>query len=159
MWQLEYVLSDNLPRLAWCAVLTKNENTVVVKHGPWLATTDLRFVEGAWSGPYPEMAFPHAGTFTGSGGLVTPTGLLLATPTNSVEALYVLRLGTKVHCSNSLPFVLASAGDELDRGYPYYDLDLTSMAFGLAHCCRRIPTRRHNWVQLYYYCNCLPVVC
>jgi hypothetical protein len=155
VWQLEYICADNLPRLAWCAVLSKNESTVVVQHGPWIATTDRGFVEGAWSGPYSEMAFPQASTFTGSGGLVTPTGLLLATPTNSVEALYVLRSGAKLYCSNSLPFVLASADDELDRGYPYYDLDLTSMAFGLARCCRRIPTRGHNWVQLYHYCNCV----
>src|SRR5262245_15989026 len=77
MWQLEYVRADNLPRLAWCAVLTKNENTVVVKHGPWLATTDRGFVEGAWSGPYAEMGFAAAITFTGSGGLLTPSGLLL----------------------------------------------------------------------------------
>ncbi len=155
MRPLQYAISANLPSLAWCAVLDSDQPSVLVRHGPWVETRDESFVEGAWSGPYDDMGFSHALTFTGSGGLLTADGLLCATSTHSVEPLYVLRAGHQLHCSNTLPFVLASAHDDIDPNYRFYDVDLTSMAFGLGRHCSRIPTRRHNWVHLYYYCNIL----
>src|SRR5579885_203309 len=155
MWQFSSALSECLPRLAWCAALAKGETKVVLYHGPWVEVQESAFVEGAWSGLYRALDFADALTFTGSGGCLNPDGLLCATPTHTLEPLYVLRVGRVLYCSNSLPFVLACAHDDVDPGYRYYDVDLTSLAFGLGRCCSRVPTRSRNWVDLYYYSNIL----
>lgn len=155
MWQLDSMRDDSLPRLAWCALLVKHRLLAIVQHGPWVEVSPAAFVEGAWSGRYGDMSFATASTFTGSGGLCTPSGLILATPTHSVEPLYILRTGSGLHCSNSLSFALASANDDIDYSYRYYDVDITSMAFGLKRYSSRIPTRDHNWVSIYYYHNIL----
>jgi hypothetical protein len=106
-------------------------------------------VEGAWSGPYIKMGFPHALTFTGSGAALTPGGVVFATPTHSLEPLYVLRAGQRLHCSNSLRHVLVSADDDIDPGYMFYDVDITMQAFGTKRYKSRIPTRDCNYVTLH----------
>jgi hypothetical protein len=153
MWPLDCIPSDGLPRLAWCALLRRRESRVLLYHGLSVDTDEDSFVEGAWSGDYGSRKFAHALTFTGSGGVVTPHGLLLATPTHTLEALYVLQTPTSTLCSNSLPFLLNRSGDDIDPGYLYYDTDIMSVALGLQQYRRRIPTRDHNWVHLYYHCN------
>jgi hypothetical protein len=155
MLQLSCIRSTSLPRLAWCAVLGENNNNVNIYHGPWVEVDESSVVEGAWSGPYSEMGFSHAVTFTGSGLLLTPDGVLFSTPTHSVEALYVLRAEKRLHCSNSLSLVLLSAADDIDHDYLYYDVDIMSVAFGLKRSISRIPTRRRNWVTILRYCNFL----
>src|SRR5215813_291206 len=63
--QLHCIRSDSLPRLAWCAVLGKNDDKAIIYHGVCVEVGSSFCVEGAWSGRYSEMAFPHAITFTG----------------------------------------------------------------------------------------------
>jgi len=133
--------------------LGKNDDKAIIYHGVCVEVGSSFCVEGAWSGRYSEMAFPHAITFTGSGALFTPEGILFATPTHSVEPLYVLQAQGWLHCSNSLRLVLSSAADDIDYAYLYYDVDITCMAFGLKHRISRIPTRNHNWVTIHRYCN------
>jgi hypothetical protein len=153
MRQLDFIQSASLPRLAWCAVIGAHDHKVVIHHGPWIEVGESCFVEGAWSGPYREMDFPHATTFTGSGGILTSNGVLFATPTNGVEPLYALRENNRIHCSNSLRLVLASSADDVDYDYCCYDVDITSMAFGITRSISRIPTHGCNWVNIYRYCN------
>jgi hypothetical protein len=153
MHHLNYLCDTRLPRLAWCAILRENHDRVAVHHGPWIEVAESSFVEGAWSGCYSEMGFAHAITFTGSGALLTPHGLLFATPTHSVEPLYLLRANKMLYCSNSLRLILSSSDDDIDCDYWYYDLDITSMAFGLKRSISHIPTRARNLVNIYYYCN------
>ena len=155
MRQLDFIQSSSLPRLAWCAVIGESDHKVVIHHGPWIEVGESSFVEGAWSGPYCEMDFPHATTFTGSGGVLTSDGVLFATSTSSVEPLYVLRDKNGIHCSNSLRLVLSSGADDIDDDYFYYDIDITSMAFGITRSISKIPTRGRNWVTIHRYCNLL----
>jgi hypothetical protein len=155
MRQLECIRNASLPRLAWCAILAENDDRVVVHCGPWIEVGDSAFVEGAWSAPYSEMDFPHALTLTGSGAVLTTDGVLFATPTHGLEPLHVLRAGKRLHCSNSLRLVLASADDDIDPAFMFYDVDIMSLAFGTKRCSSRIPTRDRNWVTLHHYCNLL----
>jgi hypothetical protein len=155
MWQLVCIANASLPRLAWCARVTDRSSEVIVEHGPWVEAGDTHFVEGAWSGPFREMAFAVASTFAGSGGVLTPSGLLLATPTHTLDPLYMSRVGKHVFCANSLQFLLSSMGDDTDHDYPYYDADMMSIVFGLRRCQSKIPTRSGNRVSLHYYCNIL----
>jgi hypothetical protein len=154
MRRIECICDVSLPRLAWCAVLTESDNTFFVHHGSWIELDDSSFVEGAWSGPYIKMGFPHALTFTGSGATVTSDGVLFATPTHSVDSLYVLRVGKRLHCSNSLRHVLASADDDIDPSYMFYDVDINLYKFGIEPPpTARVPTRNRNWVTIHRCCN------
>ena len=36
MWQLDFIQSSSLPRLAWCAVIGESDHKVVIHHGPWI---------------------------------------------------------------------------------------------------------------------------
>jgi hypothetical protein len=155
MPQLDFIPSTILPRLAWCAIIGESDYKVIIHHGSWIEVGESSFVEGAWNGPYGEMDFPHATTFTGSGAVLTPDGVLFATPTNSVESLYVLRDKNRVHCSNSLRLVLSSGADDIDNHYFYYNVEIPSMAFGITRAVSRIPTRDRNWVTIHRYCNLL----
>jgi hypothetical protein len=153
MRQLKFIQSARLSRLAWCAVIGRSDHKVVVHHGPWIEVGETSFVEGAWSGSFREMDFPHAITFTGSGMVLTSDGVLFATPTNSVEPLYVLQGKSELYCSNSLSLVLSCSADEIDYDYWHYDVDIMSTAFGIKRAIARIPTRRRNWVTIHRYCN------
>jgi hypothetical protein len=155
MRRLESICDESLPRLSWCAVLSESDNKISVHHGPWIELGASSFVEGAWSGPFVEMGFAHALTFTGSGATVIADGVLFATPTHSVESLYLLRVRERLHCSNSLRHVLASADDDIDLSYMFYDVDINLCKFGEEPPTARIPTRKRNWVTVHRYCNLL----
>jgi hypothetical protein len=152
MKQLTRIPDASLPRLAWCAVLDANGGGFV-HHGAWIEVRDSAFVEGAWSTPFDTMEFPSAHTFTGSGGVLTRDGVLFATPTHNVEPLYALRAGRRLHGSNSLRHVLASADDDLDPTYLSYDVEISFLVFGTKGCPSRIRTRRGSWIDLYRCCN------
>jgi len=59
----------------------------------------------------------------GSGGRVTVNGIVFATPSHMYERLYSFRTGDELFVSNSLPFVMTLAGQQLDPDYPHYFLD------------------------------------
>ena len=80
-----YQKADSLPRLAWCARLSRGSLEVPVRHGPWVETREDRFFEGAWEGDFGAGRFDEAVAFTGSGGIVGPTGTTFVGPVNSFE--------------------------------------------------------------------------
>ena len=43
--------------------------------------------------------------------------------------------------------------DDIDIDYRCYDFDMMSIMFGLQKHRRRIPTRKKNWVNIFYNCN------
>jgi hypothetical protein len=126
---------DNLPRLAWCAYLTKGKDSIVVRHGPWVETRDDCFFEGAWNGPFEEGRFDAADTFTGTGGRLTQDGSLFAAPSHPFERIYSVRMGEQLVVSNSWTFLLVSIDDQPDLGHADYYFDLQHNFRGF----RRIP--------------------
>ena len=48
--RLSFQSSDTLPRLAWCARVIKDHDTVEVLHGPWVETVNGFSCKGAWNG-------------------------------------------------------------------------------------------------------------
>jgi hypothetical protein len=143
---------DELPRLSWCAEVKRNRTWVEVLHGAAVETTATWFCEGAWDGPYSGGAFDSA-LLMGSGGKLTQQGLLLATPNHTLERLYVMTAGNSVLASNSLPFLLARAQDDLDPHCLTYAERLTSIVEGLNWYIRTLPTRDGRRVGLVYHAN------
>lgn len=151
----EYALVDTLPRLAWCARVRKNEPTVTVVHGPWVEAREQFFCEGAWNGAFDAGGFADATALLGSGGALTPDGVLFATPTHMLERLHLLRAGDELFVSNSLAFVLAQANDSYDPDYKFYRFDILTLLRGLDRYKQQIPTRDGHSVELFYHSNFL----
>ena len=153
--QFEFHAIDTLPKLAWCAQITRNNPIVRVVHGPWVETADDFVCEGAWNGEFSKGQFPDAFVYMGSGARLTDSGVLFSSPSHTVERLHVIEMGTRTLVSNSLAFLLVQADDWCDTRYMFYIHDLTSVMKGLKEYKRKIPTAKGNSVLIFYYCNVL----
>jgi hypothetical protein len=150
----EYVLGNNLPRLAWFLRLRAADAVVRVEHGPWVEVHNDFFCEGAWNGgSFHDGAFPESSAFIGSGARIDGDRVVVAAATNTIERLQVIRAENEVLASNSLAFLLERAGDGLDPTYKGYEWDFCSIIKGLDKYKRWIPTKEGNRVWLFYHCN------
>ena len=145
-----------LPRLAWCARVTAGASVVEVLHGDWVETWPHAFCEGAWDGPFEVGDFAAAATFMGSGGRVTPEGLLLAAPTHVMARLYTIETGGRLLASNSLVFLLAQTGDALDLDHSRYYFDfLRHKRRGLTRPTAFIVTAGGRCLHCHHHTNLL----
>src|SRR5688572_14208865 len=152
--QFRYVPNARLPRLAWCLWMEGGKSQVDVEHGPWVETREEFFCEGAWSDSnFQQGDFAKAQLFIGSGGRITADGLILASSTNTVERLQIVRLGRQLIASNSIVLLLTRISDSPDLNYKTYEWDFASIIHGLKKYTDSVPTRRGNRVQLFYHCN------
>jgi hypothetical protein len=145
----------SVPPQAWSATVGRGRARVDVRAGSWVEGTEDGVVEGAWSGDYSAGGFATAQTFSGTGLRATADGLVLATSTDTLQAVYVLPSADRLLCSNSLAFLLAAAGEDLDPDYRYYDLDVMTIMFGLRRYRRQIPTKAGRTIRLCYHGNVL----
>lgn len=149
--KLRFRRIDTLPRLAWCATLTEGRDAVEVLHGPWVETGEDFFCEGAWSGSFASRAL-DTGFLMGSGGRIAGDTVVIASPSHTLERLFLHRRRDTLLVSNSLAFVLACAGDTVDPRSLLYSVRLASIVDGLRGYARWLRTR-HGRVRLYYHCN------
>lgn len=131
-----------MPSLSWCVYLSPKHRGAQLWAGERLEIRGERFLEGAWSGDFGAADCFSARTFTGSGGQAESAGVKLACPTHTLSPIYYARYADGVYCANSLEILLAFASDELLPDYPYYDLDLMTVMFGLRRYQRRIPSKQ-----------------
>jgi hypothetical protein len=150
--RLEPEMIATLPRLAWCARLERASRTVWLLHGRDVETGSDWFCEGAWSGDFASPDFSSR-FLMGSGGRLGADGLLVASPSHTMERIWALRLGRTLLVSNSCAFLFAQSGDRPDARYLHYLADLTSIIKGLDRYVRTIPTRLGNRVGMYCHCN------
>jgi hypothetical protein len=150
--EVQFQKIEVLPRLAWCANVERRERRIRVLHGPHVETTDEFFCEGAWSGRFEDGDFEQS-QFMGSGGKVTRRGLLIASPTHTIDRIYALQYGSVLSLSNSCAFVLAQAHDTLDPDYLLYSPKISSIIRGLDRYARWIPTRSGNRIHMFCHCN------
>jgi hypothetical protein len=139
--------------LAWCLRYKSGESTALLVHGSWVECKERSFVEGAWSGNYLENHFIDAQTLTGSGGELTERGLVLATSTNTIFPIFMLAEKDILFASNSLPFLLAASGNDVDTEYPFYDADMLQDVQGLRKDFIALPTQNGMLVKVHYHCN------
>ena len=116
-----------LPRLAWLCELTKGRDTALLMHGEDLEFGDGFFHDGAWAGPFAEGGFADLPNF-GSGARIEPDAITFHTPDHVLEGLFYLQEGDRFIISNSLPFLLAHTGNEIDKDRIDY-LALISRSF------------------------------
>ena len=100
--------SADVPRQAWAVKLRKGRLTGVAgvgvkKERDWL-------FEGGWALAKSPRSLSLGGVYLGSGAVWDGHTLSLIAPSHSADAIYMLTRRGEIFASNSLPFVLASAG-------------------------------------------------
>lgn len=145
---------DSLPRLAWCAEIKREDDYIKIYHGPWVEVTNNFFCEGAWSGDFILGNFDEE-IFMGSGGKLIDIGFLVSTPNHTLDRILAYKKENILYVSNSLPFILARANDNLNPKFLFYDSLFASIKDGIKKYIRKIPTLQENFVHIYYHSNLL----
>ena len=140
IWKYRQV--NTLPRLAWCLQARRGGREVTVLHGPWVETQHDGFVEGAWDGAFTEFDFDQATFFVGSGARRKDAGIVVVTPSNNLEAVFVARRDDLLLASNSLVFLLDQLDDAPQPTYPLYALRFRRLHRGSGKGGRRLMTTR-----------------
>ncbi len=135
-------LVSGLPRLAWCATVTRNSPQLALVHGETVEIVGDTFVAGAWDGPFPDLGMFDAATVMGSGGRATDHEVKFCNATHPFDVLFSVRLDDAVHVSNSLPLLLACTDDGPDLRYRKYQGDrVAAWRAGTAASPTSMPTR------------------
>jgi hypothetical protein len=142
----------SVPRLAWCAVYEADSRILTVYHGSWVETGQERFFEGAWNGDLAGDGFCDA-FMTGTGGRIARDSITFVAPSHTLDRLNVIRKARTTIVSNSFPFILAMAGEELDDDFLFYDSLWASIRRGLGRYERSLRMNGGGEVSLYYCCN------
>jgi hypothetical protein len=100
----------SLPPMSW--LLTHTRDGWVLHHGSYVEVADRFFVEGGWAGPWDHPALVRACNVFGSGGVVSKDSMEIATPSHTLDCLYLLTNpdDAVTAISNSLPFLVEFAG-------------------------------------------------
>lgn len=149
-----YVCSQKLPKLSWCAITKKGNGCIDLYHGKAVEVGDKFFVEGAWDSTFENGNLAASTCLMGSGGQLFENQVQFCTPCHTLDYLYLVHADNVLYVSNSLAFVLCKSGLELDSKYIPYQTDLSSIKLGLNKYARSIPTTNKRVdIKLYGYCN------
>jgi hypothetical protein len=152
--RFEFVPCPTIPRLAWCAQLRPGEGVARIYHGSWVETRGDWFVEGAWTGDFERGELDAARFNLGSGGVLRAGRAVFCTQSDLIERLYSLRCEQELYLSNSLVFLFAMTGEELDPGFPFYYHALRAYsADGIWRKRKTIHTRLGRRVELHDRCQ------
>ena len=151
--KLEFERDDELPRLAWCARVKRGADIVSVRHGPWVETWDRGFFEGAWNGRFADGQPSQATACFGSGAELTADAIRFVTPTHMLERIHAINIGDEMLVSNSLPFVIAEARDDVDTSYKYYHFDLMTNMRGYRQYLPSIRLSSGRELRVFFHTN------
>lgn len=122
---------DELPPLAWIAVLPKDRAALNFLHGRYVEVFADGFFEGAWDGAFAEAGFDQATNVFGSGAKLVQETVRLIGPSHTLEPLYIAHTAWGVAASNSLSFVLYHCGLKFDPFNSSYGTKFSAIAGGL----------------------------
>lgn len=151
--RISYRRYPSLPPLAWLCDLTADREARL-HMGRDVEVRDGFIVEGVWDGDFREGGFDATDRFFGTGVRFRQDRVALVPSLSTTDSLFLAeREGSRL-ASNSLPFLLAFLGDDLDPSYVGYALDQDSITLGIDDYQRRIPTM-HGSVSRLMFHNCI----
>ena len=143
-------LVTGLPRLAWCATVTRGSPQVQLVHGETVEVVGDTFIAGAWDGPFAKLGLFDATTVMGSGGRATDRHVAFCNATHPYDDIYSVRVDDAMHVSNSLPLLLAHTDDGPDINYRKYQGDrVKAWRLGTAASPVPVPTRLSREVLIH----------
>lgn len=150
--KLSFECIEALPRLAWCAKISRHQEKIKIWHGPWVETRATFFCEGAWSGEFESGDFDEC-VLMGSGGKLSGNHFRVTCPHHTLEPISLARFRDAIFVSNSTAFLLAILDDSPNPNSILWGTKLASIVNGLKNYPRKLPTRRNNTIALFHSCN------
>lgn len=147
--EFNFIRNDDLPQLAWIAAFQSGK--CLIEHGSTVETSSKYFVEGVWDGRFADGKFAECETFFGSGAILSGSDVVFVPSSATTDFLYYTDRTYDFLCSNSLPFLLAAIGDELEPTNGSYGRINLSILNGIHDFERPIPTRRGYVHRLMYH--------
>jgi len=154
--KLQYYCNQNIPQLAWCAVVEKGSDIVRVEIGNSVYHSDNFFVAGVWDGKLSDGDFDTCNFACCTGANVNKCksgGVKFSTPSHLLETIFGIRSENSLFVSNSLAFALVRSGSELDINYMNYQRDLCSSIFGQKKQICASPLKNGRSLQYFRACN------
>lgn len=151
--KFKYERVDSLPRLSWCAEITKGSEECTIIHGPWVETRSDFFIEGAWDGPFEDGAIDQTCLLMGSGARIIGQDVVFATPCHVLERFFIFKDNERVVVSPSLAFLLARTGEALDIQHIPYQTDLLQLTFSIKNHIGSIPLTGKKQLLVAHYRN------
>jgi hypothetical protein len=149
--EFRFHANATLPRLAWCAKVTRGSVVVVVEHGAWVETGPGFFAEGAWNRPFAEPSFAAAEVMLGSGASLGGGRVAFTPTTHTMERLYSVGSADARLVANSLPFLLEAAQAKLDVGDWTYERRLMTFLRGYSNAVKELELENGVRVSLHYH--------
>jgi hypothetical protein len=149
---LKAKLYEKLPKLSWCLNYIIKSNNATLLHGSWVEIVNNCFFEGAWNGKFNLLDFDKK-YFLGTGGKIESDKIILSTSNHTLDRILLIEKEGKIIASNSLPFILEQAKEELMNDFIFYDSIFASIRYGLKKYAKKIPLKSNNHVNLFYCCN------
>ena len=153
-----YSERKNLPPLAWGAIMTMGNQTVDVIVGSMVECRKNGFVSGMWDDSFENFDFDKSQYACCTGCKLFVGGVKFITPTHPQECIFAIRKNDILFVSNSMPFVLAMAEEELDANYYNYEYDLCSSILGLEKFVKQTVLGSGNKMQI-FRCERVTVDC
>lgn len=152
--RFEYHEICSLPKLSWLAVMEEENSIIKVHHGAMVECRPDSFVAGIWDGDFQTTDFCESHAFQGTGACLQKLsgGITFATPNHLQESIYSIRIEHTLYLSNSVAFILAFTGRDLDADYYDYEYDLNSIFYGTKRCVRELKLNVGN-LRMHRYCN------
>ena len=147
--RFEYRPIPTLPRLAWCAELSRGSDTARVTHGPAVETARSHFSDGAWDGEFAEGRPDVAAVCMGMGGVAGEGKWTFVTPDHPMEGLYAWHDEGRLLVSPSLVFLLCESGQRLDSNLPCYQSIMYKFISGIGSGVGRLPLARGRHFDVY----------
>lgn len=145
---------DSLPRLAWCAIITRQDQAIVVYHGADVEVASNAFFEGAWDGEFEQFNFDEASVFAGSGGRLRRDKVVFSADTGVCDWLYTVQAGARAYVSNSIAFLFSITAHKPDPAYPFYYADLIHYArMGRRGKNRTLRNATGREITIFWTCN------
>jgi hypothetical protein len=142
--------NDRLPSLSW--LLQLGGDGAHLTCGQGVETTGSSFFEGAWAGPFQPGAFHDCANVFGSGAICSDGRWILVPPSHTLEAIYILQVPEGGwSASNSLAFLAAAAGLDLQFRFPRTVTDFIAIVQGIKDTPRRIRNAHPALYTLHYH--------
>lgn len=142
---------DYLPRLAWCAQISRESHEAVALIGPWVESRPGMIFEGVWPGSFERGDFPDSTAFFGTGLITRGDDYVFVGPWHTYEAIYSVELEDSLYFSNSIAFLLKESGSSLSPSYLEYEADAMSFYDGIHRYRDKWPLAENRTMNVYYY--------
>lgn len=142
-----YHICGGIPLLGWSMVINKDCNVVDVYCGNYVERNNEWFVSGVWDGEFGEADFSSAEFFCATGAKIINGNIVVYSPTHERQRICYIEKEKSIIFSNSIPLLLATANEEIDKNCDQYEKILCSILWGTKEYTKDVPIANNRYFK------------